>query len=667
MNIETLVSWSDPKEVETKHGPRMLRKAEATPAFWDAWKAHKDELKAAGVSCSRDDRSGEWSAMWWQQISAEVKAERAQAVEASRATSADIDLPRPEGLDYMPFQKAGIRYALAHPNVLIGDEMGLGKTIQAIGIINSDPAIESAVVICPKSLKLNWKRELTKWLTRPLSIGVVNGKGWPETDIVILNYEATGKFREQLLARTWGALILDEAHLIKNSKTLRSKNIKGDSKTGMEPIHATRHIRLTGTPIVNRPAELYNIISDLANFGSFYSFAKRYCQMHSNGYGWDFSGASNLDELQRKLREKVMVRRLKADVLTELPAKIRQIVEVELDSADMKNAVGAEQSYEDASEERLADLRAAVELSKAESDEAYKAAVNRLREAEQVDFTEMSRLRHETALAKVPAVIAHIENALEDNEEKVIVMAHHHDVIDALTQALAQFNPVNLTGKENDKQRDAAVYSFQNDPRTRVFIGSIMAAGVGITLTKSHFVVFGELDWVPGNVTQAEDRAHRIGQTETVLIQHIVLSGSLDARMAQTLVNKQAVIDSALDKNHPERKAPVYEPKQKAATHEAKPDLLAKIAVVITDEQITTIHTGLRILAGMDYDGARELNDVGFNKLDTQIGRSLAERMSLTPKQAALGAKLLKKYHRQLPEEINETVQTVTTVESEKK
>jgi SWI/SNF-related matrix-associated actin-dependent regulator 1 of chromatin subfamily A len=269
MDIPTLLPWSDPKEVNTKAGPRLLRKAEPTPAFWDAWKSSKDELKAAGVSCSKN-LQGDWEACWWQQIPEEIKAERAQAVAESRATSADIDLPRPDGLDYMPFQKAGIRYALARPNVLIGDEMGLGKTIQAIGIINSDPAIDSVLIICPKSLKLNWKRELEKWLTRPLSIGMANGKGWPETQIVIVNYEATGKYREQLLARTWGALILDEAHLIKNAKTLRSKNIKGDKKAGIEPIPAVRHIRLTGTPIVNRPIELYNIISDLhptwANF-----------------------------------------------------------------------------------------------------------------------------------------------------------------------------------------------------------------------------------------------------------------------------------------------------------------------------------------------------------------------------------------------------------------
>jgi SWI/SNF-related matrix-associated actin-dependent regulator 1 of chromatin subfamily A len=642
MDIQSLVNWSEPKEIQTKHGPRLLSKAPATPEFWTAWKEHKEELKAAGVSCSRND-DGSWDAAWWQEIPEEVKQARAESMEASRATSADVDLPHPEGLDYMPFQKAGIRYGLDRTGVLIADEMGLGKTIQAIGIINADPSIQTAIIICPKSLKLNWKRELEKWLVRPLSIGVANGT-FSNTDIVIVNYEGLIRLKN-LDAREWDIAIVDEAHYIKNAKTQRSRAVKS--------IRARRQVRLTGTPIVNRPVELYNVIEDLGgNWGSFFSFAKRYAGAHHNGFGWDFSGAQNLDELQRRLRESIMVRRLKMDVLKELPSKIRQIIEVEADSTRAQKAVRLEQLQEEESEERLADLRAQVELSKAESDEAYKAAVQRLHEASQVDFQEMSRLRHETAIAKIPAVVAHITNALEDNDNKIIIAAHHHDVIADLAEALADSHPVTLTGENNERDRQASVDAFQTDPNVRVFIGSITAAGVGITLTASSHVVFAELDWVPGNITQMEDRAHRIGQTETVLVQHIVLSGSLDARMAQILVNKQNVIDSSLDVNHPERKAPVYEPKVKAATAETKPDLLAQMAAKLTGGQIAMIHSGLRLLAGMDTDFASEVNDAGFNKIDGKIGHSLAERGELTPKQAALGAKILRKYHRQLPEDI---------------
>lgn len=632
------LQWSQPKEIQTKNGPRILRKAPPTSAFWDAWRANKDALKSAGLSCSRLD-NGDWEVCWWQELSAETKQERAESIEASRATSAEINLPKPDGLDYMPFQKAGIRYALGRKGVLIADEMGLGKTIQAIGMINSDPEIKTAIIVCPKSLKLNWKRELEKWLVREYSIATID-KTWIDADIVILNYEALSKFGEQIKARVWGICIVDEAHYIKNAKAQRSKNVKS--------IKSDRTARLTGTPIVNRPIELYNIISDLHDFGSFFSFAKRYAGAHHNGFGWDFSGAQNLDELQKRLRETIMVRRLKADVLKELPRKIRQIVEVEADNAIAKRAVKSEQAHEAQSENRLSDLRAAVELSKTESETAYKAAVNRLQEASQVDFTEMARLRHETALAKVPAIIAHVDNALEDGDNKIIIAAHHHDVIAMIAEGLQQYNPVTLTGENNIEQRQASVDAFQNDSAVRVFIGSITAAGVGITLTASSHVVFAELDWVPGNITQMEDRAHRIGQTETVLVQHIVLSDSLDARMARVLVEKQNVIDNALDVNHPERTAPVYQPKEKPATHETTVDELAKIAESLSYEETVMIHNQLRYLSGMDGDYAAELNGAGFNRIDTRIGHDLAALAELTPKQAALGQKILKKYHKQL-------------------
>ena len=641
MNIQTLLPWSEPKEIQTKAGTRFLSKAEPTSAFWDAWRANKETLKAAGVSCTRNERTGQWEACWWQDVPESIKQARAASVEQSRATSAEIDLPRPEGLDYMPFQKAGIRFALDRPGVLIGDEMGLGKTIQAIGMINSDETIKTALVICPKSLKLNWKRELEKWLVHPLSIGVANGT-YPQTDIVIMNYEALKKHQAEI-NHEWDIVIVDEAHYIKNQKAQRSQLVKA--------VQARRKVRLTGTPIVNRPAELYNIIEDLGgSWGTFFQFAKRYCNAQDNGWGWDFSGSSNLDELQRRLRETIMVRRLKADVLKELPRKIRQIVEVEAETSAQKTPVKAEGLYEQASENRLTELRAAVELSKAESDATYQAAVERLSEASRVDFTEMSRLRHETAIAKVPAVVDHLKNALEDNDNKIIIAAHHHDVIDTLMNELSEYQPVKLTGETNEQDRQNAVDTFQNKQACRVFIGSITAAGVVITLTASSHLIFAELDWVPGNITQMEDRAHRIGQTETVLVQHIVLSESLDARMARMLVEKQNVIDSALDINHPARTAPVYVPKVSAATRETNPEKLAEEALTLTREQIATIHEALRILAGMDGDMANELNGVGYNKIDTVIGHSLATQNSLTPKQAMLGYKIARKYHRQLPE-----------------
>jgi len=246
-----------------------------------------------------------------------------------------------------------------------------------------------------------------------------------------------------------------------------------------------------------------------------------------------------------------MVRRLKADVLTELPPKRRQVVL--LDPADVKGGVAAlraEQSGMARVETELAKARVKAELAKASDNPAeYASAVERLHEAQHAEFSEMSRLRHETAVVKAPAVAAHVADLLEAGEAKVAVWAHHHDVVDILREQLTDYGVVEITGETPQPERQAAVDAFQSPSGPRVFVGSITAAGTGITLTAAQTAVFAELDWVPGNVSQAEDRHHRIGQAGSVMIQHVLLDGSLDAKLANTLLAKQAVADRALDQH----------------------------------------------------------------------------------------------------------------------
>ena len=569
-------------------------------------------------------------------------------IEASRATDAAIDVPAPDGLAYLPFQRAGIAYASAHSNCLIADEMGLGKTIQAVGVINADPGVKTVLVICPASLKINWQRELTRWLVRPTTIGIANGGALQAQDIVICNYDILKKHREALRARAWDLVICDEAHYLKNPKTQRTTEVLG--KKEIPAIPAKRRLFLTGTPIVNRPIELWPILHAAApeTLGKSWRYhATRYCAGRETRWGWDVSGASNLDELQEKLRATLMVRHLKRDVLPELPPKRRQVIELPANGA--LGAIGAEQAGYAAHEARLAELRARAELAKAGSDQDYGAAVNALREGAQAAFAEISKLRHDTAVAKIPAVAAHIMEALEA-EGKIVVMAHHHDVINGLSAALAEakIDYVILTGETSLTDRQAAVDRFQSVPDCRVFIGSIQAAGVGITLTASSHVIFAELDWVPGTISQAEDRTHRIGQANSVLIQHLVLEGSLDVTMAHTLVAKQEVIDSALDVTHEARPEPVL-PTPEPATAKTSRQKIQEEAADLTPAQITAIHEGLRKLAA-SCDGAYALDGQGYNRFDAPIGHSLAGSAALTPAQAALGRILCRKYQRQIAE-----------------
>lgn len=613
----------------------------------------------------KEDRAAKLVAYATAEVKAELEAiakRRQEALELSRATDADVDIPAPDGLEYLPYQKAGIAYALNTPNVLIADEMGLGKTIQALGIINADPSIKSALIIVPASLRINWYREARKWLVRDFSIEIADGDDFPNTDIVIINYERLGKHRNAIRAREWDLLVCDEAHYIKNPKAQRTKEIMGswDKKKqdwAITPLEARRKVMLTGTPILNRPIELWNLLRllDKDRWTNFMYFGKRYCNAHHNGWGWDFTGANEetLPELQRILRETIMVRRLKKDVLAELPPKRRQIIEIPADG--MKRIIDKQAKAWAPYEEQFNMLQAKADSAKAAGDQkAYRQAVEELTTAMEVAFEELSALRHEMGIAKVPAVIEHIKETLE-NTDKIVVFAHHHDVVNAIAEAFGDI-AVKLTGVENSDERQAAVDRFQNDPNCRLFIGTIGAAGVGLTLTAASTMIFAELDWVPGRVTQAEDRIHRIGQLNSVLIQHLVVDGSLDAKMAWVLVEKQEIIDKALDDPIPED--PVYQtPPAVAAseTHTSTPSTTARRsskydeeAAQMTPEQIQAVHEGLRILAGWDKDRATEKNDIGFNAFDGSLGHSLAMQDSLTPRQAVLGRKMLRKYHRQL-------------------
>ena len=586
-----------------------------------------------------------------------VQAERQDALVASRQTDAAIEIPAPEGLSYLPYQRAGIAYAAARTGVLIADEMGLGKTIQAIGLANTDSTLQSILIICPASLRLNWLREWCKWDVHGRQAGIANGK-LPQTNVVIVNYDILKKHIVQLRTRSWDLLVVDEAHYAKNPKAQRTQLLLGkkdrDPAKAIPALTARRRVFLTGTPILNKPIEAWSLVNSLApnEFSSWAHYAKRYCDGHKTQYGWDVTGASNLLELQDHLRASIMVRRLKKDVLTELPPKRRQLLEFSGET----EAVEREQLAYTHSQERLEVLRAAVQLAKAQSDEEYDRAVQALREGAGAAFTEMAKLRHATALAKVPYVIEHLTDALEGG--KVITFAHHKDVIAQIVEAFP--GCVSITGDTPMATRQAAVDRFQTDPTCTLIVGNLQAMGVGLTLTASAHVVFAELDWVPGVMSQAEDRAHRIGQLESVLVQHLVLEGSLDAVMAKRLMAKQEVIDRALDERERTEVAgePILPtpPKEEAATESISRRKVIEEAITITAEQIAAVHRGLQMLAGL-CDGAHKLDGAGFSRIDVRIGHSLAQSEKLTARQAVLGQKLVRKYKRQLPQGLLEAAQ----------
>ena len=478
---------------------------------------------------------------------------REETISASRASEPPegYSAPSPEDQSYLPFQEAGINYASKRKACLIGDEMGLGKTIQAIGTLNALPREEAfpCLIVCPAGLKLNWMAELDKWLTHDTKadIAFISGctipSSFPTADIVVVSYELLNRMMPHLQLRKWATLIADEAHY---AKTLRyeKKAWRGTKRAqALQQLteRASRTMFLTGTPL-DRPRDLWALLTmlrpDVWKRTGFYSFGVRYCAGKKTRWGWDFTGSSHGDELQRKMRSTVMVRRKKDEVLKDLPEKTRQVIRLEPATGDLLFEV-----------EVADELRNTVD---------YNEAVDSLvSPARSEAFERISKVRHDTAFRKLPRVAAFCRDLLEE-EQKIIVFAHHKDIIDELQKEMKAFNPVVVSGATSLADRQEAVKTFQADPSVRVFIGQMEAAGTGITLTAARTVVFAELDWMPSRVTQAEDRAHRIGQRDNVQVYHVVLDSSLDARLAQELIRKQATADSALDDTSADRQCKLF-------------------------------------------------------------------------------------------------------------
>jgi SWI/SNF-related matrix-associated actin-dependent regulator 1 of chromatin subfamily A len=415
-----------------------------------------------------------------------------------------------------PYQQAGVEELLAKltankaHGALLADDCGLGKSCQSIEVMNrlyENGLLESpepkALIVCPASLCINWKRELAMWLRAPI-------------DVEVRSYgEIVGGKQE---SPRYKIAVFDESHYLKNPDAKRTK--------ACMKLQADFRIFSTGTPILSRPMELYPILQALGIKMSRVQYGVKFCAGRlvrvpirgGHGYrkAWDFQGASNLDELNASLRSAVMVRRSKAEVLTELPPKVRQIIAMDFASGESE-----------AFRKHFASLDEAADI---------------LKEAATIPFQEIAVERHNIALAKLPHVIKFIDDLLEE-EEKLVVFAHHRDVVKAIVDAGP--DRVMLLGGMSKAQKDAAVQEFQHG-KAHVFVGQMEAAGVGLTLTAAQTVVFAELDWTPGNVLQAEDRLHRIGQRDTVRVFHIVAENSIEARIVQKIVEKEAVIEEVV-------------------------------------------------------------------------------------------------------------------------
>jgi len=460
-----------------------------------------------------------------------------------------------ENLVLYPFQKEGVRFIETHNGrALIADEMGLGKTVQAISWLKKHQEFRPVLVICPASVKIQWQNEIKRWMNADAEI--LNGT-LPyaiKKEIVIINYDILSYWQEEIMYVHFDVVIVDEAQKIKSNKAKRTKAFKKIVKD------TKKIVALTGTPIENRPVEIYNIVQCINPyiFPNFIKFAEEYCGAKRGRFGWDFSGSTNMIKLNAILKNTIMIRRKKDEVLQELPPK--QIVKVSME-------IDNRQEYQKAEEQFILFLQEKLnrvlddELVSELKDYAKRKGIKVSEELSETEITllKMEKLRSSTTApilsqieilkqlsiqGKINQITDWIETFLESGE-KLVVFAIHTKTIDYL---MKQFpTAVKIDGSVSQKQRQNAVDKFQHDPDTRLFVGNIHAAGIGITLTAASNAAIIEFPWSPGELVQASDRIHRITQTKQVTIWNLVGAETIEERIIDLLKIKENVINHVLD------------------------------------------------------------------------------------------------------------------------
>jgi SWI/SNF-related matrix-associated actin-dependent regulator 1 of chromatin subfamily A len=441
-------------------------------------------------------------------------------------TKSDIINIPPEVKLY-PFQEEGVKLLEKfNGRALLADDMGLGKSAQSIVYMKMHPELRPALIIVPATLKLNWHREIKKWMPEEAdSVQIVQGRqdsiNDDEYKITIINYDILQSYVDLLTEINYKIMILDESHAIKNSKAMRTKIVKKISRK-MDKI-----ISISGTPLTNRPIEFFTTLNMLDHklFPNYYHFGMEFCGGNNGEWGLDFKGASNTDKLHKILVNSFMIRRLKKDVLKELPPKQRTVIPIEINNRR--------------------------EYNKAEND-----IIQYLHETEGVEIAQKAifaqvlvkfeKLKQLTIQGKKQQIFDWIDNFLE-SDQKLIIFGVHHSAIDMLIEKYPDIS-VKLDGRDSPNQKQKSVDEFQNNPNIRLFIGNVNAAGVGITLTASSNVAFVELPWVPALCDQAEDRAHRIGQeSDSVNIYYLLGSNTIEERIGEVIDEKRKVISAIMD------------------------------------------------------------------------------------------------------------------------
>ena len=425
----------------------------------------------------------------------------------------------------LPFQEQVVQEIDRYKGrCLLALGMGLGKTYVSLEWLCRHPGSLPAVVVCPASVKWHWQSEAINRVG--MSAEVLEGRRPPagrrmttRHRLIVINYDIISSYLQWLKGLGIRTVIVDECQYIAN-RTKRTTAVRSLCR-GVPHVLA-----LSGTPLVNRPIELFNTLQILKpkHFTSRWSFAQEFCSPRRTPWGWKFDGAANLPTLRKRLLGYCMIRRRKADVLPELPPKVREVIPVSIEDRER---------YEHARDDFIGWLR--------------KEAPGKVRGAERAHaLVKMGYLKRLAARLKVKSVLEWIRTFYQGSDEKLVVFAVHRRMVELIREG-AGVESVEVTGRVTGRRRRDAVAQFQRNRRTRLLVGNIRAAGVGITLTAASTVAFAELDWTPGAHTQAEDRIHRIGTRGTAFITYLVARGTIEEDLCELIQRKQRVLSAVLD------------------------------------------------------------------------------------------------------------------------
>ena len=424
-----------------------------------------------------------------------------------------------------PYQEQGVDFmSKVHGGILLADEQGLGKTCQ-VATLAARQSLWPLLIVCPASLKGNWQRELKMWADADSL--VVEGKSLATLPddlpkAVIVNYDILYDQRPLLGRYQWKCIAFDEVHNLSNRASKRTKAAKYLSRL------TTKVIGMSGTPVMNRPADFWPILNIIRPelFPAWQAYATRYCEPRKTRWGWEHKGATNLGELHEKIKP-FMLRRLKEDVL-DLPEKKMIVVPLHLD--DRSDLDAAEADF----------------MGWLAQNSKY-GSVTSAQKAEAV--TRLGILLRLTSRLKARAVVDWSRKFFRDNpKEKLILFAVHTQMVDVLKRRiLSEENVVVIDGSTPTKKRQGIVDRFQTDPQCRLLVGNIKAAGVGLTLTAASTIANAEMWWTPAVMAQGADRVHRIGQKETCDIYYLVVPDTVEERICKAIQTKQQVANSIVD------------------------------------------------------------------------------------------------------------------------